>query len=713
MRSLRQKLLAVILPFGLIPPAGIAYFTYFQAKQRITEDRTVLYLEQIAQGLAATLRLTLQEKQEETRAMGLLFGDRLSRPQPTPTQQAVLNDLFRIHEVYDLILVFDTKGRILLTNTVGRPDLDQPQLLDRSEVQKLPGRNLISYTPESNWLYRVRSGRDAYLDWHQSPLVERLYDYEGRDIALRYSIGFVTPISDARGVVVGGIMSLMNWKFVQEILDSLEEELESRSLRSGYAFLFARDSDTIIAHAYRENRAYSNDSGPAPPILSNYGATLVADLGLHGLSEAVKSVRFTSERSSNFSYEYPAGVDKISGLAVVDFTFFNWVCGVGINNEDIFAPVQDLKNVLVAATVFFSLLILGLTFSVAGQISTPLRKLTAGARVIAGGDLSQRVEVSSQDEIGELAVTFNEMAESLQERSQALIDLNRQLEQKVAERTRELEESHEQVQKAYQELKEAQAQLIQSEKMASLGQLVAGIAHEIKNPLNFIYGNTDFLREYIEKFNQLIDIYETEALSEVRSRAADLKSSINYDFIRRDLMTLIDNFEEGAKRIHSIIGDLRAFSRMDSDELRPIDLHESIDLALNLVGHEYRNRLTVRKEYGGLPKVMCHAGKLSQVFMNLLANACQAISEEGEIRIRTSFRDGRAVVEIEDTGKGILPEHLSKVFEPFFTTKPVGEGTGLGLSISYGIVQQHQGTISVDSTPGSGTVFRIELPVKA
>ncbi len=713
MRSLRQKLLAVILPFGLIPPAGIAYFTYFQAKQRITEDRTVLYLEQIAQGLAATVRLTLQEKQEETRAMGLLFGDWLSRPQPAPTQQAVLNDLFRIHEVYDLILVFDTEGRILLTNTVGRPDLDQPQLLDRSEVQKLPGRKLTAYTPESNWLHRVRSGRDAYLDWHQSPLVERLYDYEGRDIALRYSIGFVTPISDARGVVVGGIMALMNWKFVQEILDSLEEELESRSLRSGYAFLFARDSDTIIAHAYRENRAYSNDSGPAPPILSNYGATLVADLGLDGLSEAVKSVRFTSERSSNFSYEYPAGVEKISGLAVVDFTFFNWVCGVGINNEDIFAPVQDLKNVLVAATVFFSLLILALTFSVAGQISTPLRKLTAGARVIAGGDLSQRVEVSSQDEIGELAVTFNEMAESLQERSQALIDLNRQLEQKVAERTRELEESHEQVQKAYQELKEAQAQLIQSEKMASLGQLVAGIAHEIKNPLNFIYGNTDFLREYIEKFNQLIDIYETEALLEVRSRAADLKSSINYDFIRRDLMTLIDNFEEGAKRIHSIIGDLRAFSRMDSDELCPIDLHESIDLALNLVGHEYRNRLTVRKEYGDLPKVMCHAGKLSQVFMNLLANACQAISEEGEIRIRTSFRDGRAVVEIEDTGKGILPEHLSKVFEPFFTTKPVGEGTGLGLSISYGIVQQHQGTISVDSTPGSGTVFRIELPVKA
>ena len=712
MRSLRKKLLAVILPFSLIPLVGIAYFTYFQAKQRITEDRTVLYLEQIAQGLAATLRLTLQEKQEETRAMGLLFSDWLSRPQSDPAPQAVLNDLFRIHEVYDLILIFDTEGRILLTNTVARPEVDQPLLLDRSEAQKLPGRDLTPYTPDSTWLPRVRSGRDAYLDWHQSPLVKLLYDYEGRDIALRYSVGFVAPISDARGVVVGGILSLMNWKFVQEILDSLEEELENRSLRSGYAFLFARDSDTIIAHAYRENRAYSNDSDPAPPTLNNYGTTLVADLGLGGLSEAVKAVRFTSERSSNFSYEYPAGVEKISGLAAVDFTFFNWVCGVGINNEDIFAPVQDLKNVLVAATVLFSLLILVLTFSVAGQISNPLRRLTAGARVIAGGDLSQRVEVSGQDEIGELAVTFNEMARSLQERSQALIDLNRQLEQKVAARTRELEESHEQVQKAYQELKDAQAQLVQSEKMASLGQLVAGIAHEIKNPLNFIYGNTDFLRQYIEKLNQLIKVYEQEASSQVRSRAADLKSSINYDFVRRDLVTLIANFEEGAKRIHSIIGDLRAFSRMESDELRPIDLHESIDLALNLVGHEYRNRLTVRKEYGDLPKVMCHAGKLSQVFMNLLANACQAISGEGEIRIRTSFRDGRAVVEIEDTGQGIPPEHLGKVFEPFFTTKPVGEGTGLGLSISYGIVQQHQGTISVDSTPGKGTVFRIELPVK-
>ncbi|MFQ5739434.1 MAG: ATP-binding protein [Acidobacteriota bacterium] len=716
MRSLRQKLLLFILPLCLIPLIGISFFSYFQAKERITEDRIALYLEQIARGLANTIRLTLLEKREATLSMGLCGGFRdylLARTKRPPRE--LLNQMILVHQVYDVIVVFDVEGRIVLTSGIDRNSIDEPKPLDPDQLELIRGQPLVRYTPNDQWLRQVRAGRFGYIGWHMSKLVHQLYDYLDEDIARQYSIGFASPIMDERGLVVGGILTLMNWEFIQEILDEVEAELEHRSLRTGYAFLFAKDGDTIIAHKYRRNRNQPNPGQASPIISDNYGTSLVNDHHLGGLHKAVEQLLADPLKSeaSHFKYEYPPGTAKISGLAPVDHDFFEWVCGVGIDDQDIFAPVQDLKNVLILAALFSSLLVGVLTYSVARQITTPVKKLIQGAGIIAGGDLSQRVAVSSRDEIGQLASKFNEMAEALQERSRALQELNRKLEEKVGERTRELEKSHAEVQKAYQDLKEAEVQLIQSEKMASLGQLVAGIAHEIKNPLNFIYGNTDFLKKYLSDLKRLIDLYERRPPpdAEAQSAVEVLKKEINYEFIQEDLETLIDNFDEGAKRIHSIIGDLRAFSRMESDEFRPIDIHDSIETALNLLRHEYRDRIEMHKEYGELPKVNCHAGKLSQVFMNLLANACQAIPAQGDIWIRTSTEDQHVVVEIEDNGTGIEERNLNRVFEPFFTTKPVGRGTGLGLSISYGILRQHNGSITVESRKDEGTRFRIELPV--
>ena len=356
-----------------------------------------------------------------------------------------------------------------------------------------------------------------------------------------------------------------------------------------------------------------------------------------------------------------------------------------------------------------------LTYSVARRITIPLKTLKLGASVIAGGDLSQRVEVSSRDEIGELANTFNEMAGSLEERSQALLELNKKLEEKVRERTHELEKKTHQVQSAYQELKQTQVQLIQSEKMASLGQLVAGIAHEIKNPLNFIYGNTDFLKTYVRNMKKVIQLYENQGVDrpELSTEIALFKEEINYAFMVEDLDTLIRNFEDGAMRINAIIGDLKTFSRMDSDKSQSVNIRDPINLALNILHNEYRDRISIHLDYGDVPRVECHPGRISQVFMNLLANACQAIRGEGDVWIRAFSHNGEVVVEIEDNGTGIQAGHLSKVFEPFFTTKSVGEGTGLGLSISYGIVQQHRGTIEVESEEEEGTTFRVKLPLHA
>lgn len=709
LRSLKGRLLVLILPLCLLPLLGISAYSYYLAKGRITADRVALYLEEIAKGVADTIYITILEKQENANAM-ILFSEFSEALTGGAKEQALerLNGLVLAHEVYDLIVLFDVEGHIVLTSSQDRRFRDQQVTLPADKLESLIGVQLRDYTP-GDWLYKVRSGRSGFVDWHYSKLVQELYDYSSDDIALQYNIGFATPVFDQRQVVVGGVLSFMNWSFVQEILDRVEERLESNSLKSGYAFMFDEDHNTIIAHRIRRNRSIFIDGKPDVEVQNNYGTRLIEDHHLDGLQRAV------AEGRSSFAYEYPKGIAKISGLAPVkrDVETPDWVCGVGINNADIFAPVETLKNTLIAAALVAATLVILLTFTVARRISVPVKDLTIGARRIASGDFGERVSAKRRDEIGDLADTFNEMAASLEERSRALIELNRSLEEKVAERTRALEQSHREVNKAYNELKETQVQLVQSEKMASLGQLVAGIAHEIKNPLNFIYGNTDFLKKYVDELKQLIGVLETRMPSDGESRTEidRFKRTINYDFVIEDLDTLIRNFEEGAKRIHDIIGDLRTFSRIDSDQLRAVDIHEPINLALNLMRNEYRDRVRIHKEFSDLPPVQCDPGKISQVIMNLLVNACHAIPGEGDIWIRTFPANGDLVIEIEDSGQGIPSENLGKVFEPFFTTKPVGKGTGLGLSISYGIIKQHRGTISVESARGKRTRFTVHLPL--
>ena len=283
-----------------------------------------------------------------------------------------------------------------------------------------------------------------------------------------------------------------------------------------------------------------------------------------------------------------------------------------------------------------------------------------------------------------------------------------------AMRTADIAKANREMAEAYHELKETQFQLVQSEKLASLGQLVAGIAHEIKNPLNFIYGNTGFLRDYINKLEKLVALYEEgKVLGDEEQKTVDqFKEEIGYSFIIRDLGTLVDNFEEGAERIHSIVGDLRTFSRTETGEFKEIDLHEAIDLALNLLHNEFKGRIEIIKRYGSIPQVACQAGKINQVLVNLFINAGQAIPAEGEI-ILTTRKAGKYVeIIVEDNGKGMSPDQLEHIFEPFFTTKPVGAGTGLGLSISYAIIQDHKGSITVSSRPGEGTRFCVSLPIK-
>lgn len=265
-------------------------------------------------------------------------------------------------------------------------------------------------------------------------------------------------------------------------------------------------------------------------------------------------------------------------------------------------------------------------------------------------------------------------------------------------------------------LREAHDQLLQSEKMASIGQLAAGIAHEINNPVGFVNSNMGTLKNYLVTLFGVIEGYD-EAVSgaapgsSVARRLADIRKNAEVDFLKEDTADLISESMDGLKRVKDIVQALKDFSHVGETEWQLADLHQGIDSTLNIVANEIKYKATVEKHYGQLPEIKCMASQLNQVFMNLLVNAAHAITDNGVIAIRTGAENGWVWVAISDTGCGIPVENMNRIFEPFFTTKAVGSGTGLGLSLSYSIVNKHGGRIEVDSQPGAGTTFTVRLPM--
>jgi signal transduction histidine kinase len=292
-----------------------------------------------------------------------------------------------------------------------------------------------------------------------------------------------------------------------------------------------------------------------------------------------------------------------------------------------------------------------------------------------------------------------------------------QLEQLVAQRTIDLRQANEQLLETNHKLEEAHNQLLQTEKMASIGQLAAGVAHEINNPVGFVNSNLNTLDAYVRSLLQVIQAYEDHP-QVFAQHPQDLglieavKTEVELDYLKEDIFTLLDESKDGMMRVKKIVQNLKDFSHVGAAEWQLADLHAGLDSTLNIVSNEIKYKANVIKEYGALPPIVCLPLELNQVFMNMLVNAAHAIPSFGEIRIRTDVRDGMAWVEFSDTGSGISPDIIKRIFDPFFTTKPVGQGTGLGLSLAHSIVQKHQGRIEVDSTPGKGTTFRIGLPLK-
>jgi two-component system NtrC family sensor kinase len=265
-------------------------------------------------------------------------------------------------------------------------------------------------------------------------------------------------------------------------------------------------------------------------------------------------------------------------------------------------------------------------------------------------------------------------------------------------------------------LEEAQNQLLQSEKLAAIGQLAAGVAHEINNPMGFIRSNLCRLNEYADSLLNVIAAYESadpllQDQPQISEHIAQAKRSADLAFLKVDLRSLIEESLEGYDRVRRIVQDLRDFSRIDASEWQQFDIHAGLESAINVVWNEIKYKAELVRDYGEVPLVECISSRLNQVFMNMLVNAAQAIAMHGKITISTRCHDNMVEIAFMDTGQGIPDEVLPKIFEPFFTTKPVGKGTGLGLSVSYGIIRDHGGNIEVVSEVGAGTTFTIRLPV--
>lgn len=313
-----------------------------------------------------------------------------------------------------------------------------------------------------------------------------------------------------------------------------------------------------------------------------------------------------------------------------------------------------------------------------------------------------------------------EALEASQENERLVREQNIILEDKVNKRTEELRNSNEDLNVAMKNLKDAQAQLVEREKMASLGQLTAGIAHEINNPINFVTSNIKPLKLDIQDIRSLLDKYDAlprqpdinKALEEI----AIFKQEIDLDYIHDEIGSLIKGIEDGAMRTSEIVKGLRTFSRLDESDIKSVDIHEGLDSTLVLLRNSIPPNVKVVRNYASLPKIECYAGKINQVFMNILTNAFNAIKsdnhdQEETVTITTTEENGQAVISIKDTGPGMTEQVREKIFDPFFTTKDVGEGTGLGLSIVFNIIEKHHGRIEVITAPGEGAEFIIYLPM--
>jgi two-component system NtrC family sensor kinase len=405
------------------------------------------------------------------------------------------------------------------------------------------------------------------------------------------------------------------------------------------------------------------------------------------------------------------------------------------------------RNTLLMQVTFSMLftwtLILALTNRLGNRYFVrPLQRLSHFATNLADGGADETDNIGPRIlEINELEIHLRNVAAKVRQRESSRREVGDQqkaaneqlvqLVQQVTLRESSLQRAKSELETLNGQIIEQQQLLVQAEKMASVGQLAAGVAHEINNPTGFVMGNLEILVEYKDSIQCLLKGYEaleadivslgngaeipdSDTLLSILEKVRLIKSEQDIAYIMADIDTLLVDSLRGTERIHNIVKDLKSFSRVDDGDTKEVELNEEvIETALRLVWNEMKYKCTLKKSLTALPLINCRPGELSQVIMNLLINACDAIEQEGEVTLSSHCENSSITIEVSDTGTGISDEHVLKLFDPFFTTKDIGKGTGLGLSISHGIVQRHGGSLTVSSQLGKGTTFTVNLPVEA